>query len=170
MTDLGKGDVVAAVHDVSVAGVWTGHGDYNIKAGQRAIVEEVRQCLGTCTGCSHKPAVIGIRLVEYPLERWVLWCPCEWRRIGGSEADHVARFAGYLKPKPVLAQAALKRLFERAVQTERTETGERADGNERTDGSGASRRGVSEPRQESEPIAESEPKQQSEPRRQSEPG
>ena len=43
----------------------------------------------------------------------MLWCPCEWRKIGGSETDTVAQFAGYLKTTPTLAPGAFKRLIEK---------------------------------------------------------
>jgi hypothetical protein len=112
MTDLGKGDVVAAVQDLDVPARWTGHGEYHVRVGQRAIVVEVRQPCGFCTRCGHKPDLVGLRLEEYPLVRGVLWCPCEWRKIGGSEADTVAQFAGYLKTE-ILTPGAFRRLIEK---------------------------------------------------------
>ena len=98
MTDLGKGDVVAAVHDLDVPARWTdGHGPYAVRRGQRAIVAEVRICRGLCTQCGARPGgVAGLRLEEYPLASFVMWCPCEWRKLGGSLDEHVAQFASHL--------------------------------------------------------------------------
>lgn len=99
-TDLGKGDVVAAVSDLSVIGAWTATGrPYVVKAGQRAIVAETVHTAGACcTVCGRPPHLVGLKLEEYPLRPGVLFCPCEWRKIGGSEAETVARFAHHLTP------------------------------------------------------------------------
>lgn len=100
MTDLGKGDVVVAVSDMSVNSMWTtGPGPYHIKTGDRAIVAEIVRTNGWCTGCGNKPAnEVGLKLEEYPLRPGVFFCPCEWRKIGPSEAETVARFAHHLTP------------------------------------------------------------------------
>lgn len=102
--DLGKGDVVEAVHDLSVAARYTdGHGPYAIRQGQRAIIDEIRTCRGLCTHCGARPGgVVGLRLEEYPLAKWVMWCPCEWRKIGGGKAETVGQFTGYLVKRPEL--------------------------------------------------------------------
>jgi hypothetical protein len=98
-TDLGKGDVVVAVHAMSVNGRWTPHGGaYHIAAGDRAIVEEVTDCRGVCTECGCKPGLIGLKLVEYPLKRHVRWCPCEWKKLGPGQEETVAKFAHHLTP------------------------------------------------------------------------
>jgi hypothetical protein len=102
--DLGRGDVVAALHDLNVPARWTGgHGPYAVRQGQRAIVDEVRICTGLCTQCGARPGgVVGLRLVEYPLAPWVMWCPCEWRKVGGGKAETIEQFAGYLVKRPEL--------------------------------------------------------------------
>lgn len=99
MTDIGKGDVVAAVASMSISGMWTASGrSYSVKAGQRAIVAEVVKAGGVCTACGAPPDLTGLLLEEYPLKQGVLFCPCEWRKVGGGEEEHVAQFAHHLKP------------------------------------------------------------------------
>jgi hypothetical protein len=118
--DLGKDDVVEAINDMQVAALWTppGVGDYQIAAGQRAIVVEVMYAAGFCTRCGHQPDAAGLVLAEYPLIARVRWCPCEWKKIGGSKADHVSQFAQHLKGVPVRAIPILtpdKRVFRRLI-------------------------------------------------------
>jgi hypothetical protein len=111
--DLGKGDVVEAIHDVDVHPRWTdGHGFYAVRQGQRAIVEEVRSCHGYCTDCGQRAGLVGLRLVEYPLAPFVLWCPCEWRKIGGSIDEHVAQFKAHLGA-PAPAVGPFRRFIEK---------------------------------------------------------
>lgn len=98
MTDLGKGDVVAAVSDMRVSSMWTGRGPYHIKTGDRAIVAEVVNNHGFCTACGTPHDLVGLKLEEYPLRDGVLFCPCEWRKIGPGAAETVARFAHHLAP------------------------------------------------------------------------
>jgi hypothetical protein len=117
--DLGKDDVVEAIGDMHVVALWTapGMGDYQIDAGQRATVVEVRCVAGYCTRCGHQPDAAGLVLAEYPLIDRVRWCPCEWKKIGGSQADHVSQFAQHLRgvPAPLPILAPDKRVFRRLV-------------------------------------------------------
>lgn len=113
--DLGNRDVVEAVHDVDVPARWTGgNGAYAIRRGQRATVIEVRSCHGRCTDCGCQGGIFGLRLAEFPLAPYVLWCPCEWRKIGGSQADTVAQFAGHLgAPKERKPSGPFRRFIEK---------------------------------------------------------
>ena len=100
--DLGKGDVVEAAKDIYVDADFTGPGwVYDIKAGQRAIVSEVRKAAGFCDSCGPRRDLVGFRLQEYPLAEHVLWCPCEWKKIGGGRADTIAKFAQHLAPASI---------------------------------------------------------------------
>jgi hypothetical protein len=112
MSDIGKGDVVAAVRPRIVGSRMTpGRGVYLIMPGDRAIVagfsDPKPNFCDTC-GAVEGP---GLLLEEYPLVRGLSWCVCEWKRIGGSKDDHVAFFAEYVKPKPepVLAKPGVLR-------------------------------------------------------------
>jgi hypothetical protein len=111
MSDIGKGDVVAAVHQYIVGwGLTPNREAYLIMPGQRAIVagfaDPKPNFCDTC-GAVEGP---GLLLEEYPLIQGLSWCVCEWRRFGGSKDDHVAFFAEYVKPKPpVLAKPGVLR-------------------------------------------------------------
>ncbi len=102
MTDIGKGDVVAAIHDMSVSVFWAapGHGPYVIAAGQRAIVAEVCHAGQVCTGCGATNNLTGLILEEYPMRPCVAWCPCEWKKLGPSQDETVAQFAKHLIKQP----------------------------------------------------------------------
>lgn len=103
MTDIGPWDVVEAIKDMSITAPMTGgRGPYVIARGQRATVEKlITERSSICAVCGDTKGP-GLLLVEYPLGQGIAWCPCEWRKIGGSQADHVRWFAEYLKAKPVV--------------------------------------------------------------------
>lgn len=115
--DIGKGDVVVARSNLAVGCQWTapGRGDYHIQAGQRAVVEAVRKARGTCSNCTCTD-LSGLRLVEYPLVEYAMWCPCEWKKLGGSQADTVAQFSAALSatPKLLIPAKTPKKVTERA--------------------------------------------------------
>ena len=107
-TDIGKGDVVAALRDMSVGPRWIPYGSgvgYQIKAGQRAIVAGIVTAAAYCTECGHDNRRVGLVLEEYPLAQHVYWCPCEWKKLGPGQAETVALFAGALKARPNLIPA-----------------------------------------------------------------
>jgi hypothetical protein len=107
MSDIGKYDVVAAVRQRLVVPAFTpGRGCYIIMPGMRATVAgltEPRPNFCDTCGAVEGP---GLVLEEYPLIPGLSWCKCEWKRIGGSQGDHVAWFEVYVKPKPVPAALA----------------------------------------------------------------
>jgi hypothetical protein len=113
MTDIGKGDVVAATRRIVVSAVLTANkGGYLIEPGTRAIVAgftDGRESM--CPECGDRHAA-GLLLEQYPLIHRVAWCQCEWRKIGGSRSDHVGWFEGYLKTTPIIPPGALERLFD----------------------------------------------------------
>lgn len=93
-SELGRGDVVCAIRDESAGGGCP----LAIKSGDRVVVLEVRAlpnpgCL-PCGICHDLPERgLALDLPFDPDESWGLWCPCNWRKIGGSRADTVRRFA-----------------------------------------------------------------------------
>lgn len=120
MDDLGPGDVVEAMVELHVSPDVTGQGaGYDIDKGSRAIVAQVGPTrIGVCIVCGDAtgPALL---LLDYPLRTGVAWCAvCEWRKVGGSKADHLKWFADHVRPKPEPALAkprlgGLRRLIRR---------------------------------------------------------
>lgn len=103
MDDLGPGDVVEALHEIIVKPGFTGQGaGYHILKGDRAVVAAIGPITGACIACaSAGPALL---LLDYPLKTGISWCAiCEWRKVGGSKADHLGWFADHVRPKPELA-------------------------------------------------------------------
>jgi hypothetical protein len=84
-TDIGPGDVVEAL-------IACDHWLYSFPASTRATVGELN--LRRCDCCGYP---FGLVLVEYPLNVGG-WCARHWRKIGGSKADTVRRFAEDLNP------------------------------------------------------------------------
>jgi hypothetical protein len=105
MTDIGKGDVVASVRGRIVGwGLTPGRVPYLIRPGDRAIVAGFADPKpNLCDMCGRVEGP-GILLEEYPLIQGLSWCHCEWKRVGGSQSDHVGFFAEYVKPKPAPVQ------------------------------------------------------------------
>lgn len=111
MTDIGKGDVVVAVKEMHVSGLFTGHGPYIVQPRSRAIVAGLTNMrTSTCPECGDCVGP-GLILEEWPLKEGVAWCLCEWRKFGGSKDDHVRQFAEYLKAKPLIDTEVMKRLL-----------------------------------------------------------
>ncbi len=87
--DIGPGDVVEAVIN-----------DGPVKVGDRTTVVEI-SIFSNYTTCICGLSGVGMRLrdFELPNPTW-RWCPCGWRKIGGSRADIVRRFAEDLTVTP----------------------------------------------------------------------
>ena len=83
MTDIGPGDVVEAVCDL-----------FNVAPkGTRSIVSDVLNVEAVCTRCNSAFGQ-GLLIKGVPVPpSYIWWCTCEWKKIGGSRTQTVARFA-----------------------------------------------------------------------------
>lgn len=95
MDDLGPGDVVEATHNVyRTEGV---HAALVAVPGDRAVVVGIinRNSHQVCGFCQTSPPIALLLDEPYPgIGRG--WCPCGWRKIGGSREDTVRQFANDL--------------------------------------------------------------------------
>ena len=109
-SDIAPGDVVEAVFDAKVGSfiAMDRPGGYHVRPGDRAIVAGFTTVgrYSQCDQCLDK-SQRGILLVEYPLKAGVAWCFCEWRRVGPTKAQQLARFKEDLNLAPAVI-AALK--------------------------------------------------------------
>ena len=89
--DIGPGDVVEAVRDV--VGVDRQGVGFWISKGFRRVVSAVGLSGADphqgCFSCGETKRFVQL---ENALEGEWLWCLCGFRKIGGSQADTVARF------------------------------------------------------------------------------
>ena len=94
--DLGPGDVVEAVYDICSRG----RRDCLARKGFRTLVEEVvtRVSPDACVACGTSPEV-ALVLVGVDAGPGHGWCPCGWKKIGGSKDQTVSLFAGHLNTK-----------------------------------------------------------------------
>lgn len=88
--ELGKGDVVVATTDQEPFPPWY---EYHVTKGDRGIVSAVvtvrtRGVPGCLCG-----SPFGLKVEPFSLLDDLAWCACQWRKIGGSQADTVRRFA-----------------------------------------------------------------------------
>lgn len=94
--DIGPSDVVECIKDIS-----SNRGPYEVPLGSRATVLEtvrIERSERPCQLCGN--ATNGFRLVEYPTPIQWIWCPCAWRKVGGSLEDTVRLFEAYTRDKP----------------------------------------------------------------------
>lgn len=89
--EIGPGDVVEATRDLPAQ-----FGDTVIcvaPKGARAVV------LGVSGPgwCNCRPDCCGLDLEGWPLPRHMHWCPCGWRKVGGSQVDTVRQFEDALR-------------------------------------------------------------------------
>lgn len=88
--DIGPGDVVEA---------WGIPGNI-IPDGTRAIVTEIGPEPDFVGHQCHLAWARGLKLLEFPTsDPNIYWCPCVWRKVGGSRSDTVHHFAEDLNAK-----------------------------------------------------------------------
>lgn len=92
--DIGPGDVVEAIRDASAPefGVSVHRGDRHMIAA----VEDVPARYSVCRLCNDPLAQALHFTDDAPMN--FLHCSCIWRKIGGSRAETVRRFAEDLTP------------------------------------------------------------------------
>lgn len=87
-TDIGPGDVVSARAPAT-------YNDAPIPPGTRTVVVALgpdgQRTEPHCCKLARRPDR-GLVLKDFPMGDDSTWCPCVWRKIGGSQADTVARF------------------------------------------------------------------------------
>lgn len=110
-TDIGPGDCVEAKIEMWISKAWTAPGQdgYVIHPGTRTVVVDLspkRHSICSTCGVRDQP---GLLLTDYPLMPYVAFCPCEWRKIGGSKGEHVKQFAEYLRERDA---ESIRRLVE----------------------------------------------------------
>jgi hypothetical protein len=86
--DIGPGDVVEALHGAHTRNWW--------EAGDRAVVTAIHPSRKLpCGACGQYSP--GFNSTARAPQYW-LHCLCGWRKIGGSQAQTVSRFAEDLSP------------------------------------------------------------------------
>ena len=83
MADIGLGDVVEAIYDFAYFGV---------SMGERHAVSEIVPNSGQCSECGGRDNDAFLLEAAPLFGAWVSWCPCGWRKIGGSKSDTIRQF------------------------------------------------------------------------------
>jgi len=95
VSEIGVGDVLEARCDIAAFG----GGPAVVHKGDRATVIAIHDMHRLDHICMLVRRPLGVSLREFPQRTPnAYWCPCRWKKIGGSRADTVRRFAEDLTP------------------------------------------------------------------------